>query len=133
MVRNLYGGRSSENRGENKMSKRRKPLIKPEDLPSHIIILGQKFRIEVCDMDENDYGETLGYERLIKISKHQSKELVMHTLFHEAVHAALHVTGQTSLLSDNMEEAVVMAMEAAFAEAIDIDKLAIDEEDQDDS
>lgn len=103
------------------MKKSRK---KPEDLglPETITILGCTYKVEVTDLPDDEYGETLGYERIIKIAKNHDVSNVQRTLFHEAVHAALHTSGCTALLHEKQEEAIVMAMEHAFSDYIDMDK-----------
>lgn len=112
---------------------RTKPLTKDE-LPANLVILGQEFSVELGDLssessDEHAYGETHGYDRKIIIDKAHPRKTLDRTLFHEAIHAALHVGGAVALLDDKVEEAIVMCMEAAFADIVDIRSLEVGESD----
>ena len=100
-------------------------MSKPEvityaDIPKAVNILGQIFKVELRDLPSSEYGETRGYEKLIIINRKQPKSTALHTLFHECIHAALHVSGHTSTLKHNQEESLVMMLEAAFGDCIDI-------------
>lgn len=84
------------------------------------------FKVEYVEKvsDNDDYGETDGHERKIRI-KAALKGLTLHrTIAHEALHAALHVSGQTELMSDRQEEALVVALENLLAHCFDIKKLS---------
>jgi hypothetical protein len=82
-------------------------------LPEFVIILGCKFSVSDVVLSDNTYGETDGTERTIKVDlhKHTSQEQVTSTLFHEMIHAVLHVSGQSELLRGKQEEALVVALE----------------------
>lgn len=89
-------------------------------LPASLVILGMRFRVKyypgpVDDLKEDEFGDTDGANRLIRINlkRHNSETEIFATLFHEACHAALYVSGQTSGLGKR-EEAIIMALEHAL-------------------
>ena len=102
-----------------------------KQLPPKINILGKDIRVlkEKIKKEEGEakiFGEFNDSKMLIKINPKLTPHEEKITLFHEAVHAALHVSGLTHLLPSDgkLEEALVRVMEHAFAHAIDIHKLA---------
>ena len=73
------------------------------------------------------YGDCSVSEKKIRIHQTQSVEAAKHTLWHEAIHAALGLSGITELLDDknvNLEEAVVRCIEHAFSDVVNLDLLA---------
>jgi hypothetical protein len=76
------------------------------------------------------YGETHGRDYQISINTKQSRESQEATLFHEAVHAALSVSGLDHLVTEQIEEALVTMMESAFADVVDVYALGIDNEEE---
>lgn len=98
-------------------------VITYADIPKTVTILGRVFKVELRDLPASDYGETRGYENLIIMNRKQPKSTAHNTLFHECIHAALHVSGHTSILKHSQEEAIVMMLEAAFGDCIDITAL----------
>lgn len=95
-------------------------VITYADVPRNVTILGQVYKVELRDLPSTDYGETRGYEKLIILNRKQPKASAHSTLFHECIHAALHISGHTSLLKHRHEESIVMMLEAAFGDCIDI-------------
>jgi hypothetical protein len=70
-----------------------------------------KFQDQVFfDGDECD-GLTHGAREEIEISSRLPAHRQLRVLFHEVVHSALHVSGQTENLTSSQEEAVVSALE----------------------
>lgn len=63
---------------------------------------------------------------MIKIHQELNKEEALSTLFHESLHAAFGVSGQSDLLKMEQEEGIVQMLESAFREVVDIKKLGID-------
>jgi len=100
-----------------------KPTIQSKEVLKRLNILGVPFEVVLADLEDGTYGETEGHARKIMINRNQPKNLVLSTLFHEAIHAVLHVSGHTELLTHQQEEALVIALESAFAHAIDFIKL----------
>lgn len=94
-------------------------------LPKKIFVCGVPFTVAYKDRikaesDELVYGQTMGHQRLIEINKsaHDTEEQLRSTLFHECLHAILHVTGQSEGLSDTQEESLVIALENAIGPII---------------
>lgn len=98
-------------------------------LPKFVYPCGKKYSVSVELMDPEDYGETLGIEKMIKInSDPKKKKSVWETLFHEYLHGVLHSSGLTHLLPSgpgevNLEEAIVSAFEEHLFHMIDVDCL----------
>lgn len=106
-------------------------LPKKQQLPKTIKILGRNFEINYKpNLKEEDgnylYGETFGRDLRIDINSSISLQMQKDTLFHEAIHAALEVSGLTGLLDDKLEEAIVTCLEHAFAHIVDVSALGID-------
>lgn len=102
-------------------------------LPKAVMIFGTKFEVKECKIDagadEEIYGECRGHDRIIKIQVGQSPASQRRTLFHECIHAAFFVGGLSEMLSEvkgELEEAVVICLENAFSDIIDLDKIRID-------
>lgn len=86
-------------------------------LPDHIMVLGTKFRVELVDtVDTEDgaaVGETNGELRVIRIAKTQDSRRQWTTLFHEFMHAVLHVIGYANESVHEVEEMIVQSSEHA--------------------
>lgn len=81
-------------------------------------VMGQKYSIEYYDNIKTDdkedvYGDTdKGKKRIrIDLSNNKSQSLVRSTLLHEVLHAILSQSGLDNLLTDEVEEAIVVAIE----------------------
>ena len=87
---------------------------KSETIP----ILGIPFNVQyVEEVDkEQSYGETEGPERSIKIKSTATPEIREATLLHETMHAILYTSGVGELLEENLEEAVVVALENGLSQ-----------------
>lgn len=108
-------------------------ILKP--LPKKIMVMGKEFDVRYTDnLHDEDrqelYGETHGREFRININTKYSYEAQRITLFHEAIHAALSVSGLTHLLTEKLEEALVSAIESSFADAVDVYALTAPEVDK---
>jgi len=82
-----------------------------------IFIMGIPFTFEYVDKisheGEHVSGLTQGSDRKISVAlaENPTEELRKSTSFHEIVHAVLYVTGQSELLTNEQEEALVIALE----------------------
>jgi hypothetical protein len=78
-----------------------------------------KYVTEMKDEDgtDNNFGETLGDERTIKINltNHNSDDEIERTLLHEIIHATLFMGGQNENLGDR-EEGVVRCLENGLSQ-----------------
>lgn len=92
-------------------------------LPDSITILGVEWRVEVVpgladeETGEQIYGETEGNSmHRIRINGDQDSRRQWDTLYHECIHAYLHVTGLGNKLSDETEEVIAQAGEYMHAQ-----------------
>ena len=81
-------------------------------------VLGVPFRIEVTDIGEDNWGETVGWKRRIQISNDSDTRRLWTTLLHEWVHAVLYVNGVANVLPNEVEEMIAQTMEHALEEMI---------------
>lgn len=95
--------------------------------PTKVSILGTIYTVKYLSARSmgDDYGETDPDNRLIRIRKPTPStiESTQATLFHEMLHASLHQSGLTHLLSDDNEEAIVRMLEQFVFPYIDVEKL----------
>lgn len=89
--------------------------------PKSIRVLGRKFRVayrDILNAPPGTLGQTYGAENLIEIStlSHDTPKDIRTTLLHEALHAALHVSGLSIYLDDRLEEALVTMLTHAVEE-----------------
>lgn len=61
--------------------------------------------------NQNLHGDTNISTRIIRINSSDSKQMQAQTLFHECMHAALYVTGQTERLEEEEEEGIILALD----------------------
>jgi Zn-dependent peptidase ImmA (M78 family) len=92
------------------------------DLPNKITVLGRAFEVVITNL-KGLHGDCNLDKNVIRIHQNCTPEQARVTLFHEAVHAALAVSGHNEMLKENQEEALVRMMEHAFNSCIDINKL----------
>jgi len=79
-------------------------------LPSTVNILSVPYTVEIGPLaDPSDFGESNGSERTIRIR--DTSPFHPSTLLHEICHQVLYVSGLTNLLTDELEEAIVTALE----------------------
>lgn len=98
---------------------------KTNDIPNHVYPCGKKFKVTVGSMPLNTYGETHGVDKTITLNGSPKKKRHLHsTLYHEYIHAILHCTGLSQMLSEELEEALVVAMEENTFHLIDPSKLS---------
>lgn len=91
-------------------------------LPESVQIFGRQFKVVVTNL-KGLHGECDPDKNIIRIHQGVGVESAKQTLFHEAVHAAFAVSGQSELLKEEQEEAIVRMIENAFLHIVDIDKL----------
>lgn len=91
---------------------------KKQSKPDHIMIGGLPWTIEyksklvaMEDADNRLHGETDVDLRIIRICTDYPPHIQLQTLWHECLHAALHVSGHSDILSPGHEESLVMALE----------------------
>jgi hypothetical protein len=76
-------------------------------------------KIAVVVADQEDWGTFCGDAKKITISTKALEEgLFLTTLMHEMIHAVFFVSGITWVLEQNMEEAVVRAIENMYFPAV---------------
>lgn len=96
-------------------------------IPNKINVLGKDFTVTRKKMVKDHHGECDGSRYQITLSNAETLEASRQTLFHEAIHAALYVSGLSNVINDdNLEEAIVISLENAFSHAVDVDKLTLD-------
>lgn len=90
-------------------------------LPDHLDVLGVPFRVEmlgsledVAEDEEQTWGDTVGFNRRIRINSSQDTRRQWTTLMHEMMHAALYVTGVSGQITDEIEEIIVQSLEHAM-------------------
>lgn len=116
------------------MSAKRRKRIKKDSVPNSLILLGRNIEVKITDLNKEPdngttYGMCHGHEHRIEVDLHhpQGQNQLNSTLFHEAAHMVLHLTGLTEMLhsaNDNLEEAVICAFETAFADYINMGDLS---------
>jgi hypothetical protein len=87
-------------------------------LPQVVNVLGVPFRVEVTDIGEDNWGETVGWKRRIQISNDSDTRRLWTTLLHEWVHAVLYVNGAANILPNEVEEMIAQTMEHALEEML---------------
>lgn len=109
-------------------------------MPKKVKILGKLFDINYQSnlKDKEDpaealYGEMHGREFVIDINSSYGRKIQEDTLFHEAMHAALAVSGLSHLLDEKIEEAIISCFEHAFSHAVNTALLAAEIDNQDES
>lgn len=91
--------------------------------PRRLMICGVPHAVRYADQlkgeskEEVVYGYYHAHRHLIEISlkSNDTPEMVWRSLLHEALHAILHVTGQSEGLGGETEEALVIALENGIA------------------
>ena len=105
-------------------------MSRAKSLPTKINIFGKTVSVVRVEMKDGEFGEYEQHKRIIKINKKSAQEEAFETLFHEAIHAALHISGLSAMLpvdkKVDLEEAIVTCLENAFSDAIDVDKLRVE-------
>lgn len=105
------------------MSAQQPKQQKQLQFPDSVLVLGERFRIElVPDFRDNDgesvlFGDTgsdvVGGFYRIRINSDLDTRTRWRTLVHEHVHAALCVSGVSNVLPDEVEEVVAQSLEHA--------------------
>lgn len=98
-------------------------MQKTINLPTKARIAGLEFTVNYTYNLENDAeslaGQLTPHKRIIDIclDSNESLDEIMSTLFHEAIHAALHQSGISAVIGDEkIEEGIVVIMEHTFAQ-----------------
>jgi Zn-dependent peptidase ImmA (M78 family) len=95
--------------------KLKKVNILGESIDIRLISEEELHRLIDTRADEHEvYGAFLPGHRTIYINKSLEPEQIGRTLIHEVVHAHLSICGLSSLLEENMEEAVCVALEGFY-------------------
>lgn len=85
-------------------------------LPDKVEILGTAFAISYQKrIAGNLFGETLPDTKRIKIKSDLTPAALEATLFHEMMHAALFMSGLSQIVTEDMEEAIIRAIEHGLA------------------
>lgn len=103
------------------------PARQIHKFPTKVSVLGTIYTVKYLvprSMDGN-LGSTDTDAKLIKIRKPtpDTIEIAQSTLLHEMIHAALHQSGLSQLLSEKNEEAIVRMLEDFMFPLTDTDKL----------
>lgn len=93
-------------------------------LPRKVEIFGKEFDIVITNL-KGLHGDCDTAKGVIRIHQNCSIESARSTLFHEAIHAALAVSGQNEMLREDQEEALVRMLEHAFYRIVNVDKLDV--------
>ena len=85
------------------------------NLPKRLTIMGHAIEIkQVATLPDEDHGRCDPLAKTISISKQYPIEQRWLTLYHEAAHMVLALTGLSELLTTELEEAIVLALEHNF-------------------
>lgn len=100
-------------------------MAKKIKFPDKVYPCGREFEVMVGKFKcENTYGETTGIEKKIIISSSIKKEKQKwNTLYHEYLHGIFHCTGLSEMMSGDLEEAIVVALEEHTFHLVDRQKL----------
>ena len=100
---------------------------KLSQLPKYVYPAGVAYKVMHVSLEEKDHGECCSRTREIKINKDiKVTPSLDSVLFHEYLHALFGCTGLSELLenyNDNLEEALVMCLEAHLFRHINIKSL----------
>ena len=90
-------------------------------IPKKLSILGKDVEIEVKAMEDN-MGEFRAdtMKILIDPASHKSQKDIDSTIIHECYHVVLHITGLKFLLSPELEEGLVRALEHGMETVIEL-------------
>lgn len=86
-------------------------------MPKSIMLMGHRIKIELND-DPDNHGTCDVPMRTIYIRRTDPISLQRETLLHECVHMILGLSGISQLLSDELEEAIVIAVETGLSPLI---------------
>lgn len=81
-----------------------------------IVIGGVKFDIEhtpgIRDEERQPlHGDTDTSKRIIRINSSDPRPTQHQTLFHECIHAIIHISGHSATLTEQQEEAITLALD----------------------
>ena len=86
-------------------------------LPKSINLMGHKIKVILND-DPDNHGTCDVNLRIIWIRGSDSASTQQETLIHECAHMILGLSGVSQLLSEELEEAIVVAIETGFSPLI---------------
>ena len=72
------------------------------------------------DKKDKHVGESEGSARTIKVKKSLTPEVKTATLIHEILHSILYVSGQSERLTEEQEEALVLALEHGIVQVMEL-------------
>ena len=96
-----------------------------DSLPAAVTVLGKTFKVTVTNL-KGLYGDCDVGAGVIRIHQGLDVDVAKKTLFHEAIHAALGVSGHNEMLKEDQEEAIVRMFEHAFSNCMNLDKISLD-------
>ncbi len=100
-------------------------------LPKKVKVLGRTITVVRGPMKEEEFGEYKQHKYQITINNKLNHTEAMQTLFHEILHASLHISGISQLIpvpadgedtGVDLEEGIVVCLENAISHAVDIKK-----------
>ena len=94
--------------------------------PETVYPAGIPFKVVMEKMDEGDWGEMLGHQRIIRLSNTAiCKDSLKGTLLHEYMHALLYISGLSESLDGNLEEGLMITLECHLSKLINFDLLGV--------
>lgn len=87
--------------------------------PKSVIILGIPFSIEykaLPQKEEKQYGECYVMDRRIIIHDKLEGDILEATILHEVCHCILNMTGSAEFMTEEQEEATVLALETGLCQ-----------------
>ena len=112
--------------------------VKPKSkVPSKIKLFGKTITVQRQTMKEHEFGEYLQHRYLININSKLDDTAALQTLFHEILHASLHISGVSQLIPQSadtdsnvegpdLEEAIVVCLENALSDFINIEQFRVE-------
>ena len=88
-----------------------------KQIPKSITLLGKKIKIHYEPMETN-LGLSNFSEMAIYINSKQSIEEAKNTLLHECMHMILYIAGVSFMFDENLEEAIVRALEHGLVDIV---------------
>lgn len=114
-----------------KLTVKERREILENSLPRRIAVFGKIFEVQITNL-KGLHGDCNEDTQVIRLHQALDLQAAKRTLFHEAIHAALAVSGHKYMLLEDEkddgkhEEALVRMLEQAFADCMDVSKLAVD-------
>lgn len=87
----------------------------PRGRPSKLVILGNpvivRYTVPISAPELGTFETSPTGDLVISLCPDLDEEILRKVLLHECVHAILHISGLTNLVTDQIEEAIVTAIE----------------------